>query len=142
MVVHAVGKADLGEAPDGPLTPAGRRDAAIEQRQFDIVLGRCARQQVELLEDKADTPVANHRKCIVVQYRYFFAGKDIFTRARMADTPRKAATVCSPTRYSLVRARVRISDSDMVGRNNPGCIWLESRASRAFPADGTGVAHA
>ena len=61
IVAGAVGKADLGERLERQTPPLGRRHAAIDQRQLDILDRRGARQQVEALEDEAEEMTADPR---------------------------------------------------------------------------------
>jgi hypothetical protein len=57
-VVHAVGQSDAVEHLGGAGPALAAADAAIDQRQRDVVPGGGAGEQVERLEDEADGPVA------------------------------------------------------------------------------------
>ena len=57
-----------------PRPPLGRRHAAIDHRQLDVLQGRQPRQQLEGLEDEADAPVAELRQLVVAE------GADVVAR--------------------------------------------------------------
>jgi len=88
LVVHAL--FEVGEAQGllGPLDPLLGRHAGIDQRQFDVVQGRGARQQVEGLEDEADLLVADAGQFVVAQVAHQVAVDEVIAfggRVQAAD---------------------------------------------------------
>ena len=58
LVVEPLGQTNPLQGCDRPLAPLLGRDAGVDHRQDHVVEGAHLRQQVELLEDKAQLPVA------------------------------------------------------------------------------------
>ena len=59
---------------------AAWRSAAVEQGQLDVLERRRARQQVEVLEDEADLPVAQDRAAIAVEPGHVLALEEVVSR--------------------------------------------------------------
>jgi len=60
--------------------------AAIEQRQFDIFLGRGAGQQVETLEDETQTMAAQQRPLVAIELFDMNAAKQVLAGGRRIET--------------------------------------------------------
>ena len=60
----------------------GSLDARINHRQFDVFQRAGARQQVELLKDKANAPVADGGQLVLRHRLDLFTGQAVFARAR------------------------------------------------------------
>ena len=58
-VRHAIRKIDFAERCFSHLVAPGSRNAAVDQRQFDVVQRRRSRQQIESLKHEADFLIAN-----------------------------------------------------------------------------------
>ncbi len=67
-VSHAVTEPHPFERRLGPRAPLPARHARVQERQLDVVEGTGAAEQVELLEDEADLPVANLREGVPGQF--------------------------------------------------------------------------
>src|ERR1044072_7325265 len=66
FVRHPLGEIDCLQRLLRHLVALRRADAAVDQRQFDVVQSCRAREQVERLKDEADFLIANAREFIVV----------------------------------------------------------------------------
>src|SRR5882762_10799361 len=76
-VRHAIREIDSGERLFSHLVPLGSWDAAIDQRQLNVVQGRGPSEEVESLEHKPDFLVANSRQLVVVHLRNVLAVQPI-----------------------------------------------------------------
>ncbi len=77
-VVRAVGQADAAEQLERlPLAPGSRTIPVIQERRHHIFQGGRPRQQVEVLEDEADAPVADLGQLVRVKARHFLAGEAV-----------------------------------------------------------------
>ena len=83
---HAIGQIDGGKRLFGHLVPLGSGNAAVDQRQFDIVQGRGSRQQVESLKDKAHFLIANASQLVVIHFRDVLTVQDVFAFTRRVQT--------------------------------------------------------
>ena len=63
------------------------RRAVVEQRQFDVVERRGARQQVEALEDEPDLAVAHDRELVLRHARDVLAVEDVAAARRPIEAP-------------------------------------------------------
>ena len=86
MVIHALGKPHLREPLFGASSMFGHGNLAVEQGQGDIVQGGCACQQVEVLEHKADLPIAHMRQDITGELRDFLIRQLIATTTGLVKT--------------------------------------------------------
>ena len=59
-----LGQAHTGQRSQGPLAPLGSLNARVQHGQLHVFQGAGARQQVELLEHKTDTPVADRGQLV------------------------------------------------------------------------------
>ena len=75
--------------------PLGRFDAGIDHRQRHVVQRAGARQQVELLEDEADAPVADRCQRVAVQAIDLLAGQVQRARARPVKAAEDVHAACS-----------------------------------------------
>ena len=66
-VVLAADKADLGQRFHREVMTLAGGDAAIDQRQFDILHRGGARQEIVALEDEADIEIAQHGAAVAVE---------------------------------------------------------------------------
>ena len=58
-VLHPPGQTHLGQRGHGPLLALAAAHAGVDERQLHVLPGRHGGQEVELLEDEADAPVAH-----------------------------------------------------------------------------------
>src|SRR4026208_128295 len=63
-----------------------RADATVNQRQFDVVQRRSAREQIEGLKNETDFLVANACELVVVHLRDVLAVEPVFTLRRSIET--------------------------------------------------------
>ena len=67
LVVLASGQADRAQRLQRPLAALAAGVVGVQQRQLDVLRRAGARQQVELLEDEPDLPVADLRQLVAVE---------------------------------------------------------------------------
>ena len=85
MRARAIGEPDAGQTREGAPRALGGRDAAIEQRQFHVLHGARAGEEVEVLEHETDAAVANRGERIAGKARNLLAGKKVLARARAVE---------------------------------------------------------
>src|SRR5438093_462339 len=63
----------------------GPRDVAVEQRQLDIAYGRSAREQLIVLEYKADLRIPDFRQPVAIQFADVEAVQPVSTGGRQVE---------------------------------------------------------
>src|SRR5262245_52426613 len=86
-VHHALLEIDGRERFFGHLVPLARANAAINERQLNIVERSRAREQVECLKDEADFLVSYTRQFVIIHLRYVLAVQPILTLRSRVETP-------------------------------------------------------
>src|SRR5881394_744371 len=86
QVIAAVREAHAREHALGLGLALGEAQAAIDQRLHHVLERRCARQQVEVLEDEADLLVADVGERILVEPAHVVAVQHVATRSGRVET--------------------------------------------------------
>jgi hypothetical protein len=77
-MVEPVSEADAPEHLGRPLPALAGRDALrVQQRQFDVFECRCPGQQVEVLKDEAQVPIAELRALVLGHAGYLMSGEQV-----------------------------------------------------------------
>jgi hypothetical protein len=89
-------EADFGQCGTSSGVTGFHRFATIEQRQFDILLRRSAREQVEALKDKTEAIAAQQGALVAVEPLNVDAAKAIFAGGRVSRQPSRFIAVDLP----------------------------------------------
>ncbi len=85
-MVGAVAQADALQRGAGAAQSLGATQPGVHQRQGDLLEGRGARQQVELLEDEADAAAADARLGVVGQLADVLAAQQVSSAVGRVQT--------------------------------------------------------
>ena len=85
-VAHPIVELDQAERSGRPLVADRRRDARVDQGQFDVVQRGRPRQQVERLEDEPDLLVPDAREIVVVHPADVLAVQQVLAARRRIET--------------------------------------------------------
>ena len=104
LVLHAVGEADPLEELLDPLPPPAGRHSAEEERQLDVLERGDLGEQVEVLKDESDSPVADVGQLIAREPRDVLPGQPVAARARRYRDSRSGS---SESIFRIPRGRPR-----------------------------------